>query len=408
MKKIYLSLLLFFFLVPDEALSQCVTTISLDTRVAGTWVATCPSQNSNGRYAKYYTFTLSSTQQVTIDLESSTDPVLFLLDGAGQTGTVIATNDDRTNNNRDSRIIQTLAAGAYTVEATTWAAGATGSFFVTVSTSSAPTDECINSIGFNTEVSGAWQSKCTSTHREGHYAKYFTFSLSSAREVTIDLESAADPYLFLLSGSGQTGSVLEINDDISNRDKNSRIVRVLSAGSYTIEATTYEPATTGDFVVSVTVASPPPGSLPFIINAGLNDAWYNLATNGQGLLITVYPVREQMFVTWFTFDKERPADDADAIIGEPGHRWFTAQGPYEGDTAELIIYLTKGGVFDAAEPRAETGQDGIGTMTIEFADCNNALVTYQITTPDISGEVPIQRIVTENVPACELLVEQLQ
>jgi len=66
--------------------------------------------------------------------------------------------------------------------------------------------------------------------------------------------------------------------------------------------------------------------------------------------------------------------------------------------------------FDAqrGEVIARAAAAGIGTMIIEFADCNDALITYDITSPDISGEVPIQRIVSENVPACELLVEQLQ
>ena len=27
----------------------------------------------------------------------------------------------------------------------------------------------------------------------------------------------------------------------------------------------------------------------FLINAGLNDAWYNPATDGQGFFITVFP-----------------------------------------------------------------------------------------------------------------------
>jgi hypothetical protein len=527
MKNLYLSLLLFLFLIPDEALAQCVSSIGFDTRVSGNWVSNCTSTHSAGRYAKYYTFNLSSTQEVTIDLESSTDPVLFLLNGSDQTGTVIATNDDINNNNKDSRIIHTLSAGTYTIEATTWAAGTTGSFFVSLSASTTPIGDCVNSISFNTNVSGSWESKCTSTHsagsyakyyiftlsstrevtidlesstdpvlfllngsgqsgtviatnddissnikdsriistlsagtytieattynagstgnfvvsvttgtptsdgcvnsinlntevsgswssscesehKAGHYAKYYTFSLSSTREVTIDLESSTDPILYLLSGSGKTGTVLEINDDISNSNKDSRIITFLSAGTYTIEATTYDAGSTGNFVISVSVSAPPPGSLPFVINAGLNDAWYNPATNRQGFLITVYPISKQMFVTWFTFDTERPSEDAGAQLGEPGHRWLTAQGPYDGDTANLTIYLTKGGVFDAADPPASTDQAGIGTMIIEFADCNEALITYDITSPDISGEVPIQRIVSENVPACELLVEQLQ
>jgi formylglycine-generating enzyme required for sulfatase activity len=142
------------------------------------------------------------------------------------------------------------------------------------------------------------------------------------------------------------------------------------------------------------------------INAGLNDAWYNPLTDGQGFLITVFPDIRQMFVAWFTYDVERPPEDVTAMLGEPGHRWLTAQGPYSGDTANLTIYVTEGGVFDAADPPAQNDGIGDGTMTIEFADCTEGLVTYEMTSPSVSGEIPIQRITNDNVVLCETLASQ--
>jgi len=146
--------------------------------------------------------------------------------------------------------------------------------------------------------------------------------------------------------------------------------------------------------------------LEFQINSGLNDAWFNRVTNGQGLLITVFPDIGQMFLAWFTFDTERPPEDVTAILGEPGHRWLTAQGPYDGDTATLTIFVTEGGVFDSPEPAAETDLDGDGTMTLEFADCENGLVNYHIESLGISGSFPIERITPDNVPLCETLSGQ--
>ena len=110
-----------------------------------------------------------------------------------------------------------------------------------------------------------------------------------------------------------------------------------------------------------------------------------------------------MFLAWFTFDTQRPPEDAVALLGEPGHRWLTAQGPYDGDTAELTIFVTEGGVFDAIEPAATTDLEGDGTLTIQFADCNAGLLIYEITSLGISGEVPIERIALDNVPLCESL-----
>ena len=146
----------------------------------------------------------------------------------------------------------------------------------------------------------------------------------------------------------------------------------------------------------------------FKINAGLNDAWYNPATNGQGFLITAFPDRKEMFLAWFTFDTERPLADVTAMLGEPGHRWLTAQGPYEGDTANLTIFMTEGGVFDAAVPAVSTDPEGDGTLTLEFADCTQGMVSYAITSLGISGEIPIQRISAGNVPLCESLDQQQQ
>jgi N-acetylneuraminic acid mutarotase len=148
----------------------------------------------------------------------------------------------------------------------------------------------------------------------------------------------------------------------------------------------------------------PLAALPtFSINAGLNDAWYNPATNGQGFLIAVFPVIKQIFVAWFTYDTERPPENVEAILGEPGHRWLTAQGPYNGSEASLTISVTEGGVFDATEPPASNDGIGEGKMTIEFADCSQGLVIYEMNSPEVSGEIPIQRIASDNVALCEAL-----
>ena len=141
----------------------------------------------------------------------------------------------------------------------------------------------------------------------------------------------------------------------------------------------------------------------FVINAGLNDAWYYPVTTGQGFLITVFPEIKQMFVAWFTFDTERPPDDVTAQLGGPGQRWLTAQGPYDGQRAEMTIFVTTGGVFDSAQPPISTDPEGDGTLTIVFSDCESGLVHYEITSLGISDNIPIQRTTLDNVALCEAL-----
>ena len=144
------------------------------------------------------------------------------------------------------------------------------------------------------------------------------------------------------------------------------------------------------------------GDTPFPINAGLNDAWFNPLTNGQGFFVNVFPDIGQVFVGWFTYDTERPPEDVIAILGESGHRWLSAQGPFNGDTATMDVYLSSGGVFDSEEP-AVGPPENIGTMTITWTDCNSAEVTYDLPGLGLSGTIPIQRIVLDNIALCQAL-----
>ncbi|MGD8929886.1 MAG: NHL repeat-containing protein [Lysobacterales bacterium] len=163
------------------------------------------------------------------------------------------------------------------------------------------------------------------------------------------------------------------------------------------------PSGSGNLLTPNAVVVRQPNANTFQINAGIADAWYNPATSGQGFLVTVFPVVKQVFLAWFTYDTERPPEDATALLGEPGHRWLTAQGPYDGDTAELTVSLTSGGVFDAAEPAATTDPEPYGAITLEFADCSNGMATYDIPSLNLSGEIPLQRIAEDGVALCEEL-----
>jgi len=178
----------------------------------------------------------------------------------------------------------------------------------------------------------------------------------------------------------------------------------LDAGqSYDVRVTPNDGHEDGPIRSALNLFQTESGGPLFTINAGLNDAWFNSVTNGQGFLITVFPDRKEVFLAWFTYDTERPPEDVTAFLGEPGHRWLTAQGPYDGDTANLTIFVTEGGIFDAAVPVAETDPAGDGTLTLEFADCTEGLVNYEITSLGISGEIPIERITPDNVALCETL-----
>jgi hypothetical protein len=176
-------------------------------------------------------------------------------------------------------------------------------------------------------------------------------------------------------------------------------VLIPAAGSYDFTLQCSGGGATDSASARITATDPDP---QFEINAGITDSWYYPDTAGQGFFIIVWEERQTMFLAWFTYDVERPPGDVTAILGEPGHRWITAQGSFSGDTATLQVYVTSGGTFDSPEPPVSTVPDG--TMTVQFSSCTEGSIDYQIESLGLTGTVPIERIVLDRVPLCEALL----
>jgi len=126
---------------------------------------------------------------------------------------------------------------------------------VTVGTSSACTDD-LGTIPDGTTVrrTGSWDGSCRSVHySNGEFARYYSFTLRERLSTTIDLTSpSVDTWLALRRGGG-TGIDLVESDDDGGTGTNSRIVRTLAAGTYTIEATTLFGGRTGPFTLTLAV-----------------------------------------------------------------------------------------------------------------------------------------------------------
>ena len=238
----------------------CLEKLTGDMSISGQWASGCDSMDRVGRHARFYTFTLSQESEVTIILESDdADTFLYLREGAkAKVGAALHENDDHEGSLSKSQIRETLAAGSYTIEATTYYAAETGSFTLTLSGSestSPPADSCLENLASDMSVSGHWASGCESVERDGSHARFYTFMLAQESEVTITLESPdADAYLYLREGDGKSGTALNdhLNDDDAGEGTNSQIKESLPAGTYTIEATTYEAGETGSFTLTVT------------------------------------------------------------------------------------------------------------------------------------------------------------
>ena len=316
------------------------TVTGTNTRL-GTWANDCSSVNRSGRYARFYTFTLSSSAQVAVGLDStdnpSVDTYLYLLSGSGTGGSVLASDDD-SGDGRNSYLSRQLAAGTYTIETTTYSGSTTGNFQVSITVPDTTPSGCsITNLGTMSADQrdsrlSSWESGCASENRTGKYAQYYNFHVSETSDVRIDLDSADEPevdtYLFLISGASSSGTVLERNDD-GGRDRNSRITRQLSAGTYTVEATTYGSAQTGRFTVALEVSKPTAVASSDSVYLGQYVTLSAAAPSSQGSVST-YQWQQWNGSSWSNYGSATTASTRSVSFSEVGVQVFRVVVSYSG------------------------------------------------------------------------------
>ena len=66
----------------------------------------------------------------------------------------------------------------------------------------------------------------------------------------------------------------------------------------------------------------------------------------------------------------------------------------------LDVFLSSGMIFDSADPPVDTVQLEGATIEIVWTGCNEGVLKYDIPSLGLMDEIPIQRIVLDNVAAC--------
>ena len=112
----------------------------------------------------------------------------------------------------------------------------------------------IGAIAGEREITGTWDSRCTSLVISTRIAHLYTFSVDSPRFVAIELASDVHPYLYLLRGTGGDRELGNQNNE--NHDggvgTNARLVDgLMPPGDYTLEVTTKYPGQTGDYTLTI-------------------------------------------------------------------------------------------------------------------------------------------------------------
>ena len=104
----------------------------------GTWQSDCLSNHREASTARYYGFTLTQNETISIYLTSKVNNFLYLIGGAGPDGELLFqanSAEDEEEEELDTRVSglkRSLKAGAYTVEAATHRPGETGIFVLTI------------------------------------------------------------------------------------------------------------------------------------------------------------------------------------------------------------------------------------------------------------------------------------
>lgn len=186
----------------------------------------------------------------TIDLRSGQFDTVLTISGNG-----VEARDDDGGDGTDSRLRVLLEPGSYTLGVGGWGSSGQGLYRLAVASRTVPAGLSqggrINADG--SELQGAFQGA----------PLQYRFSLRERRLVTAEMRSQDFDSLLVLRGAG-----VEHYDDDGGEGLDSRLVRVLEPGDYTLEAGT---ATTGSGLFALTLsASEAPegaGGGPLVIGA---------------------------------------------------------------------------------------------------------------------------------------------
>ncbi len=224
--------------VADDDGGICTEALTSDGNVSGTWANNCKSlkrAEGVGANARYYIFELEQSSKVTIDLTSWSNTYLFLRSGKNPRSAAAIHEDNGVRGNRNhSRISETLAAGWYTIEATTFAYGRTGDFSLTISgLASQPTEPEISIAAGGGVTEGAAASFTVTASPKPAADLDVTISVSQSGDYGATTGSRT---VTIPTSGSKTFTVATTNDSADEADGS--VTVALSAGSgYTISAT---------------------------------------------------------------------------------------------------------------------------------------------------------------------------
>ena len=113
--------------------------------------------------------------------------------------------------------------------------------------------------------------------------------------------------------------------------------------------------------------------------------------NAAGIFFDYISSQDTLFMAWYTYDSAEKTDTAfDGDVGAADNRWLTARFDVSQGENPVIgtLYASSGGEFN--QPRNAFQETvAVGTVELEFIDCDRAMVTYDLDEGGLSNTFAI-------------------
>ncbi len=222
----------------------------------------------DGKSLDLYQYTFENDSTIDIQLNSQAfDPLLYLVRvSATQAAIPSATfTDDNSGSGNNARINRSIQAGTYWLGVSSATNNGQGNYSVSIISSTNNPSSSFQSftsvygvdvlINPNSNISGSLGS--TDFKFNNKFLDLVQIDVTTTSTVQIDLSSSAfDTSLLLVNIVNNEVGTLALQDDDSGSGSNSRIQTTLSAGTYWLGVTSFDPNESGAYNIAISLVLP--------------------------------------------------------------------------------------------------------------------------------------------------------
>jgi len=282
----------------------------------GSLAAGDATRGSTGSFVDTFEFDGAPGRRVAIDLTSTAfDTYLILVAPSG----AITENDDFDSLGHSRIETELTETGTYRVQVTSYAAGETGNYTLTIDrneaiSTAAQVNRDTTELAMGTPAAGRLEAGDLEIDL-GKYQDIYSFQGTQGQNIRVDMTSNAfDTYLIVRAPSGAEYS----NDDFEASTARSLVELTLpESGRYQVIATSYSAGMTGNYQLTASImTSPPLAVLSTVVNTGQGQVY--------GIFAGISDYSQLRETEWGWGDLSYTADDAiiarDALINNAGMR----------------------------------------------------------------------------------------